>query len=323
MMHPSTVGKPGTFDTAFAMAGKTKDTTSNKYKMQDMNTSICSDVSNGQETQLVDTRDGTVYHAGKMLDGRCWLLDNLALDAVAAKSVLSPDNTNATQAAIDNYVADSSTAPQVGWATTAVAYIDNTDFYVQPRINIYSKNVIPQGSDPLVGTALIEGWKVGVYYNYCAASVGTYCYAYDSGVDTDVTSAIDVKNDICPAGWRMPTGGAISSTGTTAGGGEYQSLYNAYPAISGGDNQYTRFRKTFRLPLSGSFNISYTYGQGKDGFFWSSTYVNTSNMNYLAATNSISPQHQYARYFGLSVRCIAKQSSQQLFRGEFRAIIKP
>ena len=307
MVHPSTVGKPGTFDAAFVMAGKTKDATSNKYKMQDMNTSICNDVSNGQETELVDVRDGTVYHVGKMLDGRCWLLDNLALDAVATKTVLSPDNTNATQAAIDNFVTSSGTAPQAGWATTTVSYETSSSVYNQPRINIASKSVVPpQVSDPLVSTVLAEDWKVGVYYNYCAASIGTYCYAGASGVDTDSASAIDVKNDICPAGWRMPTGSNYNAT-ARPDGGEYQALINAYPTISGGDTQYTRFRKAFRLPLSGYFRYGSPYVQGSDAYVWSSTFYDNDGMySFTAATTTISPHGSYPRYTGQPVRCIAK-----------------
>ena len=310
MVHPSTAAAPGSFDNAFAAAGKTKDATSNKYKMQDMNTSICSNVNNGQETELVDIRDGTVYHVGKMLDGRCWLLDNLALDVVVIKAVLSPDNTNATQAAIDNFIADSGTAPQIGWATTAVSYETNTSTYDQPRINVASKNVVPQGDDPLATFVSSGGWRVGIYYNYCAASIGTYCYEYQQGVDTDLSSAIDVKNDICPAGWRMPTGYSYNAT-TRPDGGEYQALYNAYPAISGGDNKYTRFRKAFRLPLSGFFVSGSPARQGDYANVWSSTFIgNLSMYNLYASTSYIDPQYNGGRGSGQSVRCIAKTANE-------------
>ena len=297
---------PTTFDDAYSAAGMSIDTTSQKYKMHEMTPAICEAVTTGQTTELVDIRDGTVYSVGKLADNRCWLLDNLAFDAVASKSSLTPENTNASQSAINNFITDGGTAPQAGWTATAVAYTDNTDSYIQPRINIASKDIIPQGGDPLASTALAQGWKVGINYNYCAASIGTYCYDSLYGVDADITSAIDVKNDICPAGWRMPTGGTISSTGTTAGGGEYQVLYDAYPAISGGDKQYTRFRRAFRLPLSGSFYYGSPSNQGSNAFVWSSTFSSNYSIYGLEVdSSSIRPQRDLANFNGLSVRCIA------------------
>ena len=301
-----------TFDEAYAAAGKAKDSTTGKYKMQDMTSSICSAVTNEQTTEVVDARDNTIYHVGKMLDGRCWMQDNLALDPTqsSAQANLTPSTTNATQAAITNYLNGGNPDGNAGWATTAVSYETSSSVYNQPRINVDSKDIIPQGDDPLASTAQAEGWKVGVYYNYCAASIGTYCYAGGSGVDTDATSAIDVKNDICPANWRMPTGYSYDAT-TRPDGGEYQALYNAYPAISGGDSQYTRFRKAFRLPLSGLFYNGSPGGQGSYAYVWSSTFgVSYSMYNLNAITSDIGPQGYSYRYYGQSVRCVAKGAQE-------------
>lgn len=276
-----------------------------RFLIQDMTPEICATATAINSQALVlDIRDQSSYYIVKAADGRCWMQDNLALDAVATKNILSPSNTNATQAAINNFITDSGTAPQAGWATEAVTY-DSSSPSNEPRIYVESKNVVPQGIDPLASVALAQGWKVGVYYNYCAASIGTYCYASSSGVDTDVTSAIDAKNDICPAGWRMPTGGSYDAT-ARPDGGEYQSLYNDYPDISGGDTQYIRFRKAFRLPLSGIFYIS-TDLQGRSAYVWSSTFSNNQEMYaFFADNNSAFPQEDYYRSAGRSVRCIAK-----------------
>lgn len=301
------------FDEAYARANKTKDTTSDKYKLSDMSTSICSAVTAGQTGQLVDIRDGTVYNVGKLADGRCWTLDNLALDVTSStvQANLSPDNTNATQAAITNYKNGGNPDNIDGWATQAVAYESNTTVWDQPRINIDSKDLtrgdLTNPSDPLTDA---DSWKFGIYYNYCASSVGTYCYNYGYIVDRNPNSAIDSEYDICPANWRMPTGGAISSTGTDAGGGEYQALYNAYPAISGGDDQYTRFRKALHLPLPGGFESGVAYSQGSTGTFLSSTYYNNTSVSALMVRTipaiSVYPQNGAGPGYGYSVRCIAK-----------------
>ena len=69
-------------------------------------------------------------------------------------------------------------------------------------------NVIPSGA-PADGAG---SNKVGVYYNYCAASAGSYCYDESKGTG-------NASYDLCPAGWRMPTSGSS---------GEYKALYTAY-----------------------------------------------------------------------------------------------
>ena len=309
-----------TFDGAYADAGMSKDATSDKYKMHEMTASICETVTTGQTGELVDTRDGTVYHVGKLADDRCWLLDNLALDAVAAKDNLSTTNTNASQAAIDNFKVDSGTAPQDGWATTAVSYETSSSVYNQPRINITSKDVLPTAHDgtdePLKDEVVNGNWKVGVYYNYCAASIGTYCYTSGSGVDTDATSAIDVKNDICPAGWRMPTGGVISSTGTTVGGGEYQDLVKAITGSTSpvtNEPNYTNFRKALNLALSGFFGNRSPIVQGSGAYVWSSTFYGGYDMySLLVGTSTVNPQVSSPRYYGQSVRCVADNVHKNL-----------
>lgn len=276
-----------------------------RFLIQDMTPEICATatVLNSQALVL-DIRDQSSYYIVKAADGRCWMQDNLALDAVATKNVLSPSNTNAAQAAIDNFITDSGTAPQTGWATMAVSYQINSNAYDQPYIYTSDKDVIPVDSLSTNGN-----WKIGVYYNYCAASVGTYCYDMDNGSDAYPSSAVDVKNDICPANWRMPTGGTYDAA-NGPDGGEYQILYNAYPAVEGGDNQYTRFRKAFHLPLSGRlYNGSDRRDQGSGTFVWSSTFYNQFvHVMYLlnASTSSINAQGNGSRFQGFSVRCVAK-----------------
>ena len=47
--------------------------------MQDMTPEICAHSSEGDTTQLMDSRDGKMYWVAKMKDGRCWMTQNLAL----------------------------------------------------------------------------------------------------------------------------------------------------------------------------------------------------------------------------------------------------
>ncbi|MBQ6570897.1 InlB B-repeat-containing protein [Candidatus Saccharibacteria bacterium] len=74
-----------TFEDAFSKANAT--TVGGVYRLQDMTAKICSSVSNAtsgaagdtQAISLVDTRDGNTYTVAKLLDGNCWMTENLRL----------------------------------------------------------------------------------------------------------------------------------------------------------------------------------------------------------------------------------------------------
>ena len=124
--------------------------------------------------------------------------------------------------------------------------------------------------------------NIGVYYNYCAASAGTYCMNSNSG--TGVASY-----DICPKGWRMPTGHP---------GGEYQALYNA--TSTAGRN----YVDDLEIPLSGRYYDSSAFGQGGTGSFWSSTLINTTSYYLYANASSAGGSRNEDWDFGFSVRCV-------------------
>ena len=212
-----------TFDAAFDDAGKSK--VDGYYKMQDITKTICDEVSVGSFQSLVDIRDNTVYVVKKLKDGKCWMLNNLALDPTDSDTRIKLDasNTNASAEAISNYLVGGST--NTGWSNVAVANIENDfndatddffhDGYATPRINNYSKDTyVPGYGQGATGNQA----KVGVYYNYCAATVGTYCYLKGGNIDIPNTF-VDADQDICPINWRMPTGGMT---------GEYYELSKEY-----------------------------------------------------------------------------------------------
>ena len=103
LVHPSSAVAQTTFESAFAMAGKSTYTNkagvdTGHYAMQDMTSSICNSVVDyGTETQLIDTRDEKLYWVLKAADGKCWMTQNLDLDletssnSVAALTSLNTD----------------------------------------------------------------------------------------------------------------------------------------------------------------------------------------------------------------------------------------
>ena len=246
------------------------------------------------------------------------MLDNLALD-IANSSVqarMNRFNTNAARATLQRLFGvisprDPNTNPNGQYPTAAVVYADNNNYYSIPKIAV-SGLCSSDGcvDSPTSGewnsNALLENdltgisGRIGMYYNYCAISAGSYCYGNgtsDTGSptsDPDPNSLQDIKEDICPKGWRLPTGG---------GNGEYLSLYNQYASAS--PNQETAFQSAFHIILSGSFISGHSSSQGGVNKLPTSTWASDSNVVLLWSDNRYdSMNYAENRSNGHSVRCI-------------------
>ena len=245
--------------------------------MQDLNPALCTTT----PMTVVDKRDNEGYLVQRLADGNCWLLENLRLDISdpAVQANLTSATTNATDTAL-GYLKNgggSSPYPANGVIAKTASGGSWTNDYTNPYIATQYENT----TQPASGSS--PAGKIGIYYNYCAASAGSYCYASGAGTG-------DASQDICPSGWRMPTGGASA---------EYQALFAAY------SSNVANFQAALSTPLSGYFaNVS--GDQGTYGYFWSSTRYNGGTSMYSLYVNSsaVGPQHGYFRYGGFSVRCI-------------------
>ncbi len=226
--------------------------------LQDMNNAVKYTMQIGTEYELVDARDGVVYRVARLVDGNVWLLDNLRIGS-DTEILLTLNDTN-TNPELNN---GEFILPASG---------DWENSYTKPAIDTTTADVM-LGNDADKVT--------GGYYNYCAASAGTYCNEADEGEG-------DANYDICPAGWRMPTGG---------NGGEYQTL----------NNLYDDFINVMHLPLSGRFYSGAAGQVDQNGYFWSSTNRDGMRMYYLNRSNqTIDPVGSYRRDRGYSMRCVAK-----------------
>lgn len=174
---------PVIFDEVYAAANKSR--LNGYYIAQDLNASMCDDVTVEEVGTVIDSRDYNTYSIGKRNDGKCWLRENLRLDPTnsTTASRMSSANTNATDAAIYNYLNGGNSGNVTNWTDTAVSNPSNwppyPTFYTNPYINISANQAY------------------GVYYNYCAASVGTHCTTSETGGS--------LQNDLCFAGWNLPS----------------------------------------------------------------------------------------------------------------------
>ena len=117
--------------------------------------------------------------------------------------------------------------------------------------------------------------EYGGYYNFCAASAGTIC---------NNTTVQDAVQDICPKGWRLPTGGTSSEMA------DISRYVSAFPPV-----------------LSGAYANGVPNYIGSFGNWWSATVSGNNGIGqFTLFYNGYSFDHlsSLARLHGLSVRCI-------------------
>ena len=121
----------------------------------------------------------------------------------------------------------------------------------------------------------------GGYYNFYTATAGWGTNSVTSG---------NSPKDICPKGWRLPTGGSS---------GEFQTLYNNY-------NSFALMQGEPNFTLPGNVGNGSVYNQGSYGYFWSSTVSDANYAYYLYLLSSgVRPANRNYKYRGFSVRCVA------------------
>lgn len=344
----SMLQEEGLFDAAFSAAGKTKDQATGKYKMQDMTSSICDavttptdlDYSDTPETQLVDIRDGKLYWVAKLMDGKCWMTQNLDLDikAPAANAVpLTSENTDLNTFGSNGYDANNGYSQDANSVITWEPERNTTpasDVSSSGTLSSYWRNV---SSDPysidtgdwywtetwytsttnnyLIGNTGDRFFQsptgndthrhVGNYYNWTATIASNDSSSYTTSTYSDI--AENPQNSICPAGWRLPT---ISDSSDTEGStNEFRRLIVLYGNNTSDDKDLTASPLYF---VRGGFVQSDGLnGSGFYGNYWSSTVHNVAYSYYLCiGSSSIYPDAKGYGYRGSSVRCVARGAQQ-------------
>ena len=222
---------------------------------------------------LTDSRGGTTrtYEVAKLADNKCWMLTNLKLGSTTGTTTLTPSDSN---------IATNFTLPQL--TTTDAADYDN-----------------PRAYGPVPGDTGAGATNYGYLYNFPAATAG------ESRTSFPATGG-NASYSICPANWRLPTGGATTSdfgqldiafggTGNYAGSGQANIARWQYAGP---------FKGVFAgFWWGGSFN-----GQGDAGVVWSrSAYPSDA---YVAFTANFSSGGVYPgvlddyRGYGIGVRCL-------------------
>ncbi len=259
--------------------------------MQNLTKAQCDAASLGVMSTMRDSRDGTYYRVRKMADGKCWMVDNLALDLTA--NYAGKPNWGTAPAKISSPTANSSTVPQL----------------------MLNNNIVDQGQIPNNGSP-----KASYLYNWCATMGDTSSNCITTGYYTEGQPSAP-QTGICPAPFRLPQGGpaAISSNPSTTtnefaaldiamgGTGAGRDPANTYPGFIGtADNiTGTNWHGVFSGSYTGVINFS-----GITGAWWSSTNAATPVGYYLYVSGSGSGASVYPdrtganKSSGLSVRCL-------------------
>ncbi|MBR3169414.1 hypothetical protein IKF23_03150 [Candidatus Saccharibacteria bacterium] len=242
--------------------------------IQNLNPELCTE----EPMVVVDNRDEQTYIVQRLKDNRCWMMTNLNLGAYDLTQDLTSENTN-----VQNTV---TTSTFNGWRVSV-----GTKSYTSGEFIVLTAS---NTSDGLVNDSFSNA-PYGTLYNFCAASAGTYCYP-----ESEVSLPSRTEHDICPAGWRLPTGN---------NDGEYVGLYNLPEYNSSAKIRAPIKNGGANFARAGYFDSVPTW-QSIDGRYWSASlkpYNDLMMSSYRFNDGNIYPTGGDERYRGDSIRCILQE----------------
>ena len=159
-----------------------------------------------------------------------------------------------------------------------------------------SDSNLPSGSTWTIPASSTSGFSSYDTNNaYLDSTYGGYYtfYTATAGWGTQSVASGNAPKDICPKGWRLPTGDSS---------GEFKALYNKYASSA-------LMRGTPGFVLSGYVHNSSVNDRGSGGSYWSSTAGGSNGAYHLYLDSStVNPARDYLNFKGrgYSVRCVAK-----------------
>ena len=281
---------------------------------------------------LTDQRDGETYAIAKLADGKCWMIENLRLEANATRGdtnrLLSQGyGTSATYGNFSGLADAESTGFSTTYTANSLYYsgtqegtasinIGTTDYPGRrmPRYNNWNNQSnsanrpqSPTANDATNSTTNAGMYSYGNYYTWHAAIADT---TYYSSGDHGTTS-------LCPNGWRLPIGDQSTETNSfgalsvALGGPEGGAFASSSSTPTG-----TIMSKIFRsypnnFLYSGNFLKSSAISRGAGGYYWSSTAYSIYTSYFLSLSISdVNPgTDYYNKNHGYSIRCTASAGS--------------
>lgn len=272
------------------------------------------DVNGVSSFLLTDNRDNKTYKVRRMADGKCWMVQNLALDLAdfVGTQDLTRENTDLTTKtywdpgeSMYNRAHDiDSTVTTVQTSYFPVVSLDRLGAVQSYQFQDESTTGLVWGSyyydDAETGEKTLGGSVLNNYYavmprSYMTSAVGGFYNWYAATAESVGYATRSASDSICPAGWTLPSreySDAFSSTYSL-----YRSAADVYEA----------------MPVSFQRNGRYSYATGIVGelsnlFYWTSTTSGSpQNSWFIYTTNGeFGNTGAYHRLFGDNVRCVLK-----------------
>jgi uncharacterized protein (TIGR02145 family) len=225
-------------------------------------------------TIAVDARDGATYWVRKV-GSLCWMETNLAYAGGGT-----------------NTFGDVTPAITQGSTSNDYTY-DSARYFVPTGSNRTTGTTDPSTSTSGTG-------QYGYLYNWCAA-MNSQSAACQGAAATQPNQSVNggtgsTLYNICPAGWRLPTGEATT--------GEFTTLNTA---INSGSTSSPSGLFTNGLYMYSGYWYNGSFAsQGSSGYYWSSTVNLTASARSLYFSSaSVSPANVNSKRYGFAVRCVA------------------
>ncbi len=285
---------------------------------------------------LTDQRDNETYAIAKLADGKCWMIENLRLEAEdtrsdANKALAQGYGTSSTYGNFSGLAdaestgfTDTYTANNLYYSGTregtASINIGTTNYpgVRMPRYNNLNTpaNVNDRPQNPTSNAFDKNNITAGMYSygNYYTWHAAIADLTYISTNNSSVTNT-----SLCPAGWHLPKGGRKTNVETSefwkmsratigANPANFADDYFYYTDAPEGSNASNRLRSyPNNFLYSGYFGTSSASYRGSSGYYWSSTSFYDYDSHALTlAINALYPgTSSINKFIGRSIRCVA------------------
>ncbi len=281
----------------------------------------CPALNIGDVTALTDARDEQVYAVAKLADGRCWMIENLRLQADFTRTEseknlsqgygtgfvgLADSEAPWAQGSTDANSIYTTESDVAGKTTISGDYLDRRF----PRYNNYNTTNRASGSS---ATGSDNTYSYGNYYTWAAAITDITPH----GSDNDNS----INTSLCPTGWRLPKAGSKPNEANNEfwnlvvnglNNGVKPDNYDANTLYFTGNPEGTDVSKLVRaypnnFVYSGYVDDFSVRSRGSVGHYWSSTPRDLAiNAYRLALGSDIVIPGTYSTYksYGASVRCV-------------------
>ena len=301
----------------------------------------CSSLGQGKVTALTDQRDSDVYAVAKLADGKCWMIENLRLDAADSRvaslsqgfggvfaGLADPETANFSSSTTANSLYYSGT--QSGTASIDIGTANSPGFRM-PRYNNNNTNSNSTINSNVTVSNMTDidqnVYSYGNYYTWPVALANTYYYSGPDTLDVNSNTSETANTSICPSGWVLPRSGdksrmqngtndfytlSLAQTGVTAPT-NYSSSNNPYWINSSGNTEGSYLRNILLSYPNNFINAGFYYGSSAENRGYGSNYTSStasdSGCGYEMRVNSgnVHPASvSEAKFVGLSVRCMIR-----------------